>query len=64
MAHASSISDKLSQNTEAASTVGRLIAERAKEKSIKSVVFDRGNRVYSGRIKALAQAARESGLAF
>ena len=48
----------------AAKAVGRLIAERAKEKGIKDVVFDRGGYLYHGRIKALADAAREGGLNF
>ncbi|MEI7806333.1 MAG: 50S ribosomal protein L18 [Hyphomicrobiales bacterium] len=48
----------------AAKTVGKLIAERAKEKGIKDVVFDRGGYLYHGRIKALADAAREGGLNF
>ena len=51
-------------NIEAAKTVGKLIAERAAEKGIKKVVFDRGGYLYHGRIKALADAARESGLDF
>jgi large subunit ribosomal protein L18 len=48
----------------AAKSVGKLIAERAKEKGIKDVVFDRGGCLYHGRIKALADAAREGGLNF
>ena len=48
----------------AAKAVGKLIAERAKEKVIKDVVFDRGGYLYHGRIKALADAAREGGLNF
>lgn len=52
-------------STCAASTeVGKLIAERAIEKGIKAVVFDRGGNLYHGRIKALADAAREAGLEF
>ena len=46
------------------SAVGKLIAERAKEKGISEVVFDRGGYLYHGRIKALADAAREGGLNF
>jgi len=49
---------------EAATEVGKLIAERAIEKGHKSVVFDRGGYVYHGRVKALAEAAREAGLEF
>ena len=44
--------------------IGKLVAERAKEKGIKKVVFDRGGYQYHGRIKALADAAREAGLEF
>jgi large subunit ribosomal protein L18 len=49
---------------DAAARVGKLVAERAIEKGIKDVVFDRGSYVYHGRIKALADAAREAGLNF
>jgi large subunit ribosomal protein L18 len=49
---------------EAAKAVGKLIAERGKEKGVKDVVFDRGRYLYHGRIKALADAAREGGLNF
>ena len=48
----------------ASSEVGKLIAQRAKEKGIEKVVFDRGGNIYHGRIKALAEAAREAGLEF
>ena len=51
-------------NVAAAKTIGKLVAECAKEKGIKSVVFDRGGYQYHGRVKALADAARESGLSF
>jgi large subunit ribosomal protein L18 len=51
-------------NVAAAKSVGKLIAERAKEKGIKRVVFDRGGYLYHGRVKALADAAREAGLEF
>jgi len=51
-------------NVEAAATVGKLLAERAVEKSIKSVVFDRSGYLYHGRVKALADAARAAGLEF
>lgn len=49
-------------NTEAAAEVGKLIAERAKKAGVSSVVFDRGGYKYHGRVKALADAAREAGL--
>ncbi|HMF53759.1 MAG TPA: 50S ribosomal protein L18 [Edaphobacter sp.] len=55
---------KTGGNIAAAIEVGKLIAERAQEKGIKSVVFDRGGYLYHGRIKALADAAREAGLEF
>ncbi|MGA8939149.1 MAG: 50S ribosomal protein L18 [Acidobacteriaceae bacterium] len=55
---------KAGGNVEAAKTVGKLIAERAAEKGIKKVVFDRGGYLYHGRVKALADAAREAGLEF
>ena len=48
----------------AASAIGKLIAERAIEKGVKDVVFDRGSYIYHGRVKALAEAAREAGLNF
>ena len=51
-------------NIEAAAKVGELIAKRAVEKGYKSVVFDRGGYLYHGRVKALAEAAREAGLEF
>ena len=51
-------------NAEAAKTVGRLVAERALAKGIKAVVFDRGGHLFHGRVKALADAAREAGLEF
>ncbi|SMO63154.1 LSU ribosomal protein L18P [Balnearium lithotrophicum] len=58
--------DKLAEltKTEEAREVGRLIAKRALEKGIKKVVFDRGGFIYHGRIKALAEGAREGGLEF
>jgi large subunit ribosomal protein L18 len=55
---------KTGASIEAAKTVGKLIAQRAQEKGIKDVVFDRGGYLYHGRIKALADAAREGGLNF
>ncbi len=51
-------------NIEAAKKIGATVAERASEKGIKDVVFDRGGYLYHGRVKALAEAARESGLQF
>jgi large subunit ribosomal protein L18 len=55
---------KTGANIEAAKTVGKLLAERAAEKGITSVVFDRGAYMFHGRIKALADGAREGGLVF
>jgi large subunit ribosomal protein L18 len=55
---------KTGGNVASAKDVGKLIAERAQEKGIKRVVFDRGGYLYHGRIKALADAAREAGLEF
>ena len=51
-------------NIAAAKAVGKLVAERAAAKGIKDVVFDRGGYLYHGRVKALADAAREGGLKF
>jgi len=51
-------------NIAAAKEIGKLIADRAKEKGIKSVVFDRGGYIYHGRVRSLAEAAREAGLEF
>jgi large subunit ribosomal protein L18 len=55
---------KSTSNVEAAAEVGKLIAEKAKVKGVKEVVFDRGGNLYHGRLKALAEAARENGLKF
>jgi large subunit ribosomal protein L18 len=55
---------KTGANLDAAKEVGKLIAERATAKGVKAVAFDRGGYKYHGRIKALADAAREGGLAF
>jgi large subunit ribosomal protein L18 len=51
-------------NIAAAKAVGKLVAERAKQKGIDAVLFDRGGYLYHGRVKALAEAAREAGLKF
>jgi large subunit ribosomal protein L18 len=51
-------------NIAAAKAVGKLVAERAKAKGIEAVLFDRGGYLYHGRVKALAEAAREAGLKF
>jgi large subunit ribosomal protein L18 len=51
-------------NMAGAKSVGKLVAERARDKGIKAVVFDRGGYHYHGRVKALADAAREAGLEF
>jgi large subunit ribosomal protein L18 len=71
LAEASSLSrdirskiDAKGGNKEGALTIGRLIAERALEKGIKKVIFDRNGFLYHGRVKALAEAAREHGLEF
>jgi len=55
---------KKAGNIGAARLVGKVIAERAKARGIEAVVFDRGGYLYHGRVKALAEAARESGLKF
>src|SRR5437870_2868815 len=55
---------KTGANIDAAKAVGKLLAERAVQKGVKEVVFDRGSYIYHGRVKALADAARESGLSF
>lgn len=70
LAAASSIDKELKEtvaigsNKEAAKAVGSLIAKKAIEKGIKEVVFDRGGYIYHGRVKELADAAREAGLDF
>ena len=58
------IGDKKATKTDKAKQVGQLIAERAKESGIEQVVFDRNGYLYHGRVKALAEAAREGGLKF
>ncbi|WP_284945279.1 50S ribosomal protein L18 [Acidisoma cladoniae] len=55
---------KTGADKDAASAVGKLVAERAIANGVKEVVFDRGSYLYHGRVKALAEAAREGGLAF
>ena len=55
---------KTGANVEAAKAIGKLVAQRAVEKGVKDVVFDRGGFRYHGRIKAVADAAREGGLKF
>jgi large subunit ribosomal protein L18 len=55
---------KTGADVAAAKTVGKLVAERAVAKGIKEIVFDRGGYLYHGRVKALADAAREGGLSF
>ena len=55
---------KKTNDIEAASYVGKLVAKRAKDAGIDQVVFDRGGYIYHGRVKALADAAREAGLEF
>ena len=61
---ASTIKAKTGGNIAAAKEIGKTIAELAKEKGVTKVVFDRGGYLYHGRIKALADAAREAGLEF
>ena len=55
---------KSGANIDAAKEIGKQLAERAVAKGIKTVVFDRGSYIYHGRVKALADGAREAGLAF
>jgi large subunit ribosomal protein L18 len=65
LAAASSLEgDEKGSNKDAAARVGKLIAERALEAKVTDVVFDRGGYIYHGRVKALADAAREAGLKF
>jgi large subunit ribosomal protein L18 len=66
LAHASTLEDKSAKGSDkdAAARVGALIAQRAKDKGVTDVVFDRGSYIYHGRVKALADAAREAGLNF
>jgi large subunit ribosomal protein L18 len=55
---------KTGADKSAAAAVGKLVAERAKAAGVKDVVFDRGSYIYHGRVKALAEGAREGGLNF
>ena len=66
LAAASTLEDKKAKggNIEAASNIGKLIAERAKKAKVEEVIFDRGGYLYHGRVKALAEAARAAGLKF
>ncbi len=64
LASASTIKLKTGGNVAAAKEIGKTIAGLAKEKGVTKVVFDRGGYLYHGRIKALADAAREAGLEF
>src|SRR5262245_63753950 len=70
LAHASSLDAdlrkeaKAKSNRSTATRVGKLVAERAKAKGVGKVVFDRGGYIYHGKVKALADAAREGGLEF
>jgi large subunit ribosomal protein L18 len=60
----SELKDKKLKKTEQASEVGKLLAEKAKAKKIEAAVFDRRDKKFHGRVKALAEGARESGLKF
>ena len=71
IASASSVAGKKAKGTKktggnlgSAKEVGKLIAQKAQEKGVKKVIFDRGGYIYHGRVKALADAAREAGLEF
>ncbi len=64
LAAASSLAMKNSGNIDGAKNVGKLLAEKAVAKKVKKVVFDRGRCQFHGRVKALADAAREGGLLF
>lgn len=58
------LKSKSGANCDAATEVGKLVAERAKKAGVDTVIFDRGGFLYHGRVKALAEAAREAGLKF
>jgi len=62
--HETDLRDGATSNIDAATTVGRLVATRAKDAGVSKVVFDRGGNLYHGRVKALADAARAEGLEF
>ncbi|MBP5205023.1 50S ribosomal protein L18 [Candidatus Saccharibacteria bacterium] len=65
LAYATTVGSKLSGTmTEKAAAIGKEIAEKAKKAKVKTVVFDRGSRLYAGRMSALAEAARKEGLEF
>jgi len=64
LAQASSLELENGANIEGAKSVGKLVAEKAVKQGVKKVVFDRGGYLYHGRVKALADAAREAGLEF
>ena len=64
IASASSLNSTQENNIEIASNVGAMIADKAKELGVSKVVFDRGGYKYHGRVKALAEAARDGGLKF
>lgn len=63
-ASSKSLSNFIGNKTQQASAVGKLVAEKAKTAGISAVVFDRGGYLYHGRVKALADGAREGGLLF
>ncbi|MBU6267099.1 MAG: 50S ribosomal protein L18 [Sphingomonadales bacterium] len=64
VAAASTLGEKAGSNTDAAAKVGKALADAAKKAGVTSVVFDRGGFLFHGRVKALADAAREGGLEF
>lgn len=64
LASASSLGASKTGNVESAAEIGKLIAERAKSAGVTKVAFDRSGYIYHGRVKALAEAAREGGLEF
>ena len=65
LAYATTVGTKISgSKTEKAAEIGKLVAEKAKKAKISKVVFDRGSKLYAGRMAALAEAARKEGLEF